>query len=189
MSGVGQARIQGQPDGEGRRDDGTDSSRRNKVSGVCRRPSLPCLSPLEPFQEGSDLLWSLRLDRGPEPSVRVADMIDFKHKPGEIDALLKKHGIEYPPCGAWVGKGWIPILDQMFEELKTLGPLPKVDQIKQKFCELRVYLSSATERQYQTVDKWCALADRSCEHCGRAHGLQTPMSGMALCEDCRKEQK
>ncbi len=113
-----------------------------------------------------------------------------------INDVLALRGIPYPPCGFDIGPGWLPIVEQALDEMIAAGWDRQLDQTKQKFCTLRLYLrpqvgrdAASHEAIEAAVDRAVAECDYTCEDCGRPHGLEVPRSGVALCPDCAKEPK
>lgn len=112
----------------------------------------------------------------------------------EMKRILDKYGIEYPACGADVGLGWTPIVEEALEEMVEAGWDKQLDQIKQKFCELRIYASRCNKNGeiVDAVSKAINVAAKkasiACEDCGAPHGLEVPRSGSALCPACRENR-
>jgi hypothetical protein len=114
----------------------------------------------------------------------------------EITAWLNERGIEYPRCGFDISPGWMPIVKQALEEMIEAGWSKKLDQAKQKFCQLRIYISQQGYQEdhpdhatylkvTEAIKKAEALCDVACEACGKPHGMQVPTTGSALCSICR----
>lgn len=100
-------------------------------------------------------------------------MID---NPDSIEALLKKYGIDPPPCGAGVGNGWMPLVERLIADLIALGWDRDCHQIKEKFGGLRFYtgqLSEACTRRILAAEE---ESERTCEVCG-APGRMTEVRG------------
>ena len=110
----------------------------------------------------------------------------------KLKVLFAKYGIEDTDCGNYIGDGWIPIVDRMFDRMIAAGWDKQLRQIKSKFCELTVYITALANAS-PAIDKIIKeaedVAHRSCEDCGQLHGLVTPMIGQALCRVCRKHEK
>jgi hypothetical protein len=66
-------------------------------------------------------------------------------------------------CMAWgyeVGDGWEPLLRRTFEQLSRLDPPPVLEQVKEKYGSLRIYLCGGPEirpRAAWLVGLWGAL--------------------------------
>lgn len=54
--------------------------------------------------------------------------------------LLKEIGQENPPCGFGVGDGWFPHVAKALREINKVGIPWELAQVKQKFCQLRIYI-------------------------------------------------
>lgn len=109
-------------------------------------------------------------------------------KDDKIDELLQKHGIKYPSCGFSIGDGWLSIVDEAFEKMIEAGWDRDLQQVKEKFCGLRIYIGNGSE----AVDVIIRDAERKaalcCENCGRSHGLRVPRCGAALCPKCKGKE-
>ena len=84
-----------------------------------------------------------------------------------------------------VGKGWSKIIDMLYDEL----PIPdkmQVHQVKQKFGSLRFYVGSATQEEYNIIDKAEKMSETTCEDCGEPATVKTLGSYWltCLCDDC-----
>lgn len=119
-----------------------------------------------------------------------------------IDALLAEIGQEYPYCGFHVGDGWFPHVADALRKMSKVDLPWKLAQVKQKFCQLRIYVDFPREEQrpwvwepehplsgrVKEVQKYIGEAedacDVACEDCGRwVEG--GPASGTKLCKRCR----
>lgn len=98
-------------------------------------------------------------------------------------------------CGVWCPPGWeMPVrcLGQMLDAL----PGVSVTQVKEKFGQLRVYLSAGAERdrEYDTaaamVDLVAVICADTCQECASTRGVTT--SGkwvLTLCGECRARRE
>lgn len=94
-------------------------------------------------------------------------------------AFFGPHAAEQIPGHVvFVGEGWHQILARLHEQVVTLMPGYHVDQVKEKFGELRVYLSldpnldrdisaGVARRVDDLVDAAEAESRRTCEYCGK----------------------
>lgn len=112
----------------------------------------------------------------------------------EMERILAKHNIAWPECGAEVGFGWLPIVEEAIDKMVSVGWNKQLDQVKQKFCQLRIYASrcdtdgAIVDEISMFINQAEAKANVACEDCGKPHGLQVPRSGSALCEICREHR-
>ena len=76
-------------------------------------------------------------------------------------------------CGCFCGNGWFKLIDELLTDIESLNPDEsiKVDQIKEKFGGLRIYLN-----HYGEDDK---IADQILDLIGMAEVYST-----AVCESC-----
>lgn len=103
----------------------------------------------------------------------------------KVDELLKRLDIKYPPCGFYIGDGWFPIVAQALEAMVLAGWDRDLQQVKQKFCGLRIYIGERHEPSELIIRYAVQRCSVACEDCGKPHGLDNPMWGRALCEACR----
>ena len=108
---------------------------------------------------------------------------------------------EYPRCGFHVGDGWFPIVADALRRIAGVGIRWRLEQVKQKFCQLRVYVDFLDDGiwrpehpdhgRYLEVKRIIAEAeaacDRACEQCG-AKVEPGMSSGWKGCGACRHEQ-
>ena len=100
------------------------------------------------------------------------------------EALIEKHKLS-PRCISGVGDGWIPILDEMFTQLRADGWDGEVGQIKEKFGGLRVYLDGASAEQHAIVEAAETRASKTCETCGKPGTLRSKSGWIrTACEEC-----
>lgn len=76
------------------------------------------------------------------------------------------------------GSGWEPIIDQLLSDLMAAAKEyndtpPRVNQIKEKFGELRVYLEEYNyDKYYELVSAAGHLSGQTCEDCGAPGTIQ-----------------
>lgn len=104
----------------------------------------------------------------------------------EVDSLLAELGIDYPPCGFHIGRGWLPHVAGALRRMCAAGWAKDLAQVKQKFGGLRLYTTNVVSAEVQAIiDEVELICDDLCEECGEPHGLRVPLSGLALCEGCK----
>jgi len=95
----------------------------------------------------------------------------------------------------FVGAGWHPILNRLHEQVVALVPGYHVAQVKEKFGELRVYLSldpdldghitaAVNSRVHALLDTAEDESRRTCEFCGKAGGPVGTGWVKTLCSGC-----
>ncbi len=87
--------------------------------------------------------------------------------------FLERHGLSEPHCFSGVGKGWIPILDDMVKELVSLGWDKDLQQVKEKFGILRVYVGQTTDEMESVIAVAEERSRAVCEQCGAPGELNT----------------
>lgn len=106
----------------------------------------------------------------------------------DLSDVLKNLGISPPACSSQVGPGWLPHVERCLKELISLGWRKELLQVKQKFCQLRIYASGVNQDMRAAITKAERLCAEACEECGRPHGILTPTTGRALCITCEREE-
>lgn len=96
-----------------------------------------------------------------------------------------------------VGPGWFPILAEMHARLVKLNPNYRLEQVKEKYGELRVYYVFDPDSPYpwtgdpQAVIDWAVdAATKCCESCGSTESVEqrsdVPDGWIkSLCSACR----
>lgn len=116
----------------------------------------------------------------------------------DVKALLAEIGQQPPRCGFEVGHGWFPVVADALREMTKVSQSWQLEQVKQKFCQLRIYWCF-TDRRDDTnavqnaqraalsaiIERAATKCDAMCEACGAEvpSGWQT---GRKLCIACRK---
>jgi len=87
-------------------------------------------------------------------------------KDDKVEALLQKYNIPNPRCGAYVGDGWVPLVDQLFADMIALGWDRDLHQLKEKFGGLRVYIGVSSASVKERIRVAEEVAARTCDECG-----------------------
>lgn len=114
--------------------------------------------------------------------------IDYDAHHANVERACESRGIAWPQCGFDIGPGWLPIVERALDEMIAAGWDRDLQQVKQKFCGLRIYIGESNEAIVAAIHKAEAECAKSCEHCGKPHGLEIPKLGSALCEECRSRR-
>ena len=104
-------------------------------------------------------------------------------------AELAELGIDYPRCGFWVDDGWRPTVIEALKKLIAAGWDRKLEQVKQKFCGLRIYLGHEQVRTPEfrkIIGEAEAICDGLCENCGLEREEKGQGWGRAYCNACHK---
>lgn len=94
-----------------------------------------------------------------------------------------------PRCGAGCGEGWWPILHRLCAELANLD-LPDgfaIEQIKEKFGGLRVYVSQYNDGIDAAIRAAESDAWRTCETCGEPGKLRNEGWAKVRCDKCQAD--
>lgn len=105
------------------------------------------------------------------------------------DELLTRLGVAQPRCGFSCGLGWLPIVERALKECLEVGWDGKLAQVKQKFCQLRIYVDffpkdEVYQKMGEILSKAEADCDVICEICGKERTKKGVSVGWALCDDC-----
>lgn len=86
-----------------------------------------------------------------------------------------------------VGAGWAPLLDELHDFLMQDSPGYRVDQIKEKFGGLRVYLTHVSPEAQGKIHEIEERSYRHCEWCGNTDQVTTGGRPWirTLCDSCR----
>lgn len=104
---------------------------------------------------------------------------------GEFPEAIQRRLDAGQKCGSSIGKGWLPIVEQLDKDLAELHPNYVINQIKEKFGALRFYTSGAmSSKARQLIHAAEAATTNLCEICG-APGKKISPSGwiMVRCDD------
>lgn len=69
---------------------------------------------------------------------------NFELQRVEADRILNRFGISRPPCGFGIGLGWMRVVENALEEMINAGWDKDLHQVKQKFCQLRIYIGAGS---------------------------------------------
>ena len=143
----------------------------------------------------------------------------WKKEREELTAFLKELGVNYPQCGYHVGEGWKPHVEVALRKVakiaKEAGLEWNLSQVKQKFCQLRIYYHVETpgvtrenhdsltnpwiweenhplHHVYQEIEAAVSEAEYACDQtCEQCPNPAKPgaASGSKLCEACNAAWK
>lgn len=95
------------------------------------------------------------------------------------------------PLGAYVGDGWAPIVNKLYEDLRAIDPEFVCQQVKEKFGGLRFYFDvsegasdEAAKEMDRLVDKAKYQCAVTCEFCGDPGKLREQGWLKTLCDPC-----
>jgi hypothetical protein len=77
-----------------------------------------------------------------------------------------------------VPSGWLALYDQLLTGLEAIDPDLTVDQAKEKFGELRVYLTTYAPQIDELIDAASAASRRTCQSCGQPGDLMATKDGL-----------
>lgn len=113
----------------------------------------------------------------------------------DLRDALERRGYQIPRHMLFVGAGWHPILTRLHEQVVALVPGYRVSQVKEKYGELRVYLSldphleghitaAVNSRVHALLDAAEAESRRTCEECGKPGKTRDTGWVKTLCPGC-----
>lgn len=101
------------------------------------------------------------------------------------DQWLAKHGIPRTPCFSTVEKGWVPLLDQLVEDLVAMGWDKTLAQVKEKFGTLRFYADHTDAGMSARIREAERASARTCSECGAPGVLRHNRAWrQTLCDEC-----
>lgn len=100
----------------------------------------------------------------------------------------------YELFGQEIGKGWLPLVEPILNrinELNKQGANITITQVKEKWGELCVYLSSYTPELEEMIDEATRKSVTICENCGKPAQRVWGNYGWiyTLCPDCLAARK
>lgn len=113
------------------------------------------------------------------------DTVPFEELPVDLRSRFRD-GWSYEA----IGRGWLPIIEELDRKLALKHPNYVIDQIKEKFGGLRYYVTGVDDNGYDLVDEAEAKSQQVCEVCGAPGEIRvikfTPNSGGWLKCMCNK---
>lgn len=106
----------------------------------------------------------------------------------KIRHSLEERGIKYPSLGFFIEEGWLDPVFRALDEMIKIGWDKDLHQVKQKFCQLRMYIGDSTAELQDIIAKAENECDRLCEICGGDRKDEGYGWGMALCESCKEAE-
>lgn len=82
-------------------------------------------------------------------------------------------------------EGWRSLYLELIDALEQIDPELKVEQAKEKFGALRVYLAAPTAEFHALIDAASRKSSRTCQRCGRDARTTMDKSGLVatLCAE------
>lgn len=93
------------------------------------------------------VVWDLAMTMMPKNRKEIEAYWDETRK--RIDVMLDGYGIKKVRCGVSIGPGWLPVVHKALGQMIEAGWDKELHQVKQKFCQLRIYIG---EGMYDNVD-------------------------------------
>ena len=108
--------------------------------------------------------------------------------------MKKKLYTPFELFGVEVHKGWWPLIEPIYNRIQQLnveGAGIEITQIKEKWGELCIYVSSAPDEIYEMIREAEELSIHICEDCGQPAERVWSTTGWiyTLCPDCLAERK
>ena len=105
----------------------------------------------------------------------------------DIYEIFDELKIPYPRCYSDCPPGWFKLAKNCLEEMIAAGWDKKLEQFKEKFGGLRIYIRKHTDELDAIITKYSALAYQTCNRCGSDVNVTTVQTGWweTLCETCK----
>lgn len=140
----------------------------------------------------------------------------YQARQEKVKALLQEIGQEMPPCGFDVGSGWEEPVFEALRKMAKVGIPWQLAQVKQKFCQLRIYIDVDTpgdvtpenhdsiknpwiweeahplKSKYDELHGYIGEAEVACNIRCEECGAQTeggPASGWKGCTACKEAER
>lgn len=88
------------------------------------------------------------------------------------------------PCEISIGVGWIPVVEAALDKIYALGRPVHLRCVKQKFCQLRIYVNVVDVGFDAIIESAKHACDNFCEACGKEREYKGFRLGLAICEAC-----
>lgn len=128
---------------------------------------------------------------------RIRDSLHVPEDAGELTDALTRLLLRIPDgWGRWIScsRGWYPLIVRLDAQLAALDPGYTVHQVKEKFGELRFYMTSEADTDIQAemhalIEEAEQASMRICEDCGSDGELSRSARGWyrTLCVSCRAD--
>ena len=89
--------------------------------------------------------------------------------------------------GIECGDGWYNLVDYLLSAIHERQPEVKIEQIKEKFGSLRVYIDSGSGDVFDLIDAAEAISARTCELCGEPGETTRGPWIVTRCDKCRSK--
>ena len=87
-----------------------------------------------------------------------------------------------------VGDGWRPLVEKLVDDIIKIDNTVEVSQVKEKYGELRFYISGGNDGIYNLIGKAEEESSKTCESCGIKENVTTKGGWLlTLCDKCRKK--
>lgn len=104
--------------------------------------------------------------------------------------LKEKYPKNFENCiEVYIPSGWTDIINTCIDEIIELDPDIQILQIKEKFAELRIYVSGTTQAVYKILEKYNDKISNTCQLCGKEGELRINRGWYSiLCDNCQNEK-
>ena len=84
----------------------------------------------------------------------------------KLENLLQKYNIKDPYCYCDCPDGWLPLVEQLIQDLISKGWNKDLHQVKEKFGGLRFYTGGASDEMNKLIEEAEKQSFKICELCG-----------------------
>ena len=102
----------------------------------------------------------------------------------KVKDWYEKHLVDNYWC---IGKGWVPIVKRLCEDIIKADPECEVSQVKEKFGGLRFYTGGTTDEVFDLIENAEIKSFETCEVCGEPGTLREGGWVLTLCDECAKK--
>lgn len=124
-------------------------------------------------------------EQSPEPA--VADEQPSLLPCKTLDELFARYGIPNPPVVSDCLPGWLPLVEELVQDLIKMGWDKDLHQIKEKFGTLRFYIGEDTPEMRTRIMDAEKRTLSICDTCGAFAQLIKRPNWVVRCDDCYRK--
>lgn len=119
----------------------------------------------------------------PEPEAEQPSLPPCK----TLDELLARYSIPNPPVMSDCLPGWLPLVEELVQDLIKMGWDRDLHQIKEKFGTLRFYIGQDTPEMRERIMEAEKRTSSICDTCGCFAQLIKRPNWIVRCDDCYRK--
>lgn len=102
----------------------------------------------------------------------------------KLNELLAKYDILQPRSISYCSPGWLPLVEELIQDLLAMGWDKDVHQVKEKFGTLRFYAGTVTPEMQERIMKAERYSSSKCDRCGCFAQLIKRQVWRVRCDRC-----